>query len=564
MKFPSLLAALLFSLLAASAAAFNNPILYEDYSDPDPICVGEDYWMTASSFQCWPGLPILHSYDLVHWEVVNNAIQGFIPGGTGKSAIEHGNQVWAPSIRFHGGLFYIMWGDPDVGIFEVHAADPRGRWSEPRLVVAAKGYIDACPFWDEDGRTYIVHALANSRAGMKSVLLLTEVNEQLTEVIRPSKIFFDGHQTQPTCEGPKLYKRDGYYYVFFPAGGVPTGWQTVIRSRSLSRVFDDDFSPAEWEERIVMAQQNTRVNGPHQGGWVHTPAGQDWFIHFQDVGPLGRILHLQPMQWRADGWPVIGDDKDGDGCGCPVAKADMPKQTARQKSLQKAAEGKNPALYAPGLGNIAEWQWQRAAVRAGEGNMPSLLMQDNLRCMPAEGGSNIWQEQMLLRKITGPDIDYTAQVIFRPKQKGDRLGFTVFGMDYAALELVMLDDGSLELDYVTCADAHKGKKEEREPLTGWINQVDKYTVLPMEKMQIFLRVSVRSSDPQPGATDADKIVKAVFSYSTDGIHFTKAPEAFLVKEGKWIGAKVGFYALSDHSTDATAKILTFRTAVPKK
>lgn len=554
----------LFSTLAASAAAFTNPILYEDYSDPDPICVGEDYWMTASSFQCWPGLPVLHSYDLVHWEVVNNAIQGFIPGGTGQYPIEHGNQVWAPSIRFHDGLFYIMWGDPDIGIFEVHTSDPRGRWSEPRLIIFAKGYIDACPFWDEDGRTYIVHALANSRAGMKSVLLLTEVNADFTRVIRPSKIFFDGHTTQPTCEGPKLYKRDGYYYVFFPAGGVPTGWQTVIRSRSLSRVFDDDFSPAEWEERIVMAQQKTPVNGPHQGGWVHTPAGQDWFIHFQDVGPLGRILHLQPMQWRADGWPVIGSDKDGDGCGCPVAKADMPKLTARQKALAKADSRKQPALYSPGLGNLAEWQWQRMPSRTRDGKLHSLLLQDNLRCIPAEEGPNRWQDEMILRKITGPNIDYTTQVIFRPSKQGDRLGFTVFGMDYAALELVMMDDGSISLDYVTCADAHKGKKEEREPLTGWINQVDKYTVLPMEKMQIFLRVSVRSSDPQPGATDADKIVKAVFSYSTDGIHFTKAPEPFLVKEGKWIGAKVGFYALSDHPTDATAKVLTFRTAVPKK
>ena len=119
---------------------------------------------------------------------------------------------------------------------------------------------------------------------------------------------FDGHDAHPTVEGPKFYKRNGFYYIFAPAGGVPTGWQLVLRSKNI-------YGP--YEEKIVLAQGNTTVNGPHQGAWVDTQTGEDWFLHFQDKGAYGRIVHLQPMIWKND-FPVIGVDKDGDGTGEPV------------------------------------------------------------------------------------------------------------------------------------------------------------------------------------------------------------------------------------------------------
>src|SRR5688500_7999342 len=96
-----------------------------------------------------------------------------------------------------------------------------------------------------------------------------------------------------TREGPKFYKRDRWYWIFAPAGGVATGWQSVFRSRS-------PFGP--YEGRRVLEQGNTAVNGPHQGAWVTSPRGEDWFLHFQDRGPYGRVVHLQPMGWDEDGW----------------------------------------------------------------------------------------------------------------------------------------------------------------------------------------------------------------------------------------------------------------------
>lgn len=286
---------------------YKNPILYADYSDPDVCRVGDDYYMTSSSFGCLPGLQILHSKDLVNWTIAGVAVPRSLAPHT-DVAPQHGNRVWAPCIRHHNGEFYIFWGDPDQGIFMTKAKDVKGPWIEPVLVKAAKGIIDTTPLWDDDGRVYLAHAFAGSRAGLKSVIAVCELNSEATQTISPSRIVFDGHEAHQTCEGPKFYKRNGYYYIFHPAGGVPTGWQVVLRSK-------DVYGPYEW--RTVLAQGKSPVNGPHQGGWVDTPSGEDWFIHFQDVGAAGRLVHLQPMKWIND-WPVIGEDKDGDGCGEPV------------------------------------------------------------------------------------------------------------------------------------------------------------------------------------------------------------------------------------------------------
>ena len=205
---------------------YRNPVLNADYSDPDVCRVGDDYYMTASSFNCVPGLPILHSKDLVNWKLIGHAIQRLEPQDV-FSTMQHGNGVWAPAIRFHNDEFYIYYGDPDYGIFVVKTKNPAGKWSDPELVKAGKGLIDPCPLWDDDGRVYLVHAYAGSRAGIKSILAVTELNAEGNKAISPSRTVYDGHAVDPTIEGAKFYKRNGDYYIFAPAGGVATGWQVI-------------------------------------------------------------------------------------------------------------------------------------------------------------------------------------------------------------------------------------------------------------------------------------------------------------------------------------------------
>ena len=320
---------------------YKNPVLHADYSDPDAIRVGTDYYMTASSFNCIPGLPILHSKDLVNWDLIGYALHKQPPFDVYDKP-QHGNGVWAPCIRYHDGEYYIFYPDPDYGIYMVKAENPEGPWSDPLLVKAGKGLIDPSPLWDDDGNAYLVHAFAGSRAGVKSLLMVSRMKPDGTGLIGNDVVVYDGHKDDPTVEGPKFYKRHGYYYIFAPAGGVSTGWQIVLRSKNV-------FGP--YERKVVMKQGSTNINGPHQGAWVDTPGGQNWFLHFQEKEAYGRDVLLEPMAWKND-WPVIGVDKNGNGIGEPVLTWKKPDvgRTYPIVTPPESDEFNDPTL---GL----QWQW---------------------------------------------------------------------------------------------------------------------------------------------------------------------------------------------------------------
>ena len=302
---------------------YRNPVLFADYSDPDVVRVGEDFYMVSSSFQVVPGLPILHSKDLMNWTIIGHAIER-LPSPRYNTP-QNGGGVWAPSIRFHQGFFWIYYGDPDLGVFMTKARDPRGPWDKPVLVREARGWIDPCPLWEPDGSAFLVHAWAKSRAGFNSILTVHRLSPDGTRVLDDGVPVFDGHDEHPTIEGPKFYRRNGYYYIFAPAGGVKTGWQTVLRSRN-------PLGP--YESRIVLEQGKTDINGPHQGAWIDTPSGESWFVHFQDRGAYGRIIHLQPMQWicrlaghwRGSGWQWPG------GTGRLLSRPEYPGQASGQET----------------------------------------------------------------------------------------------------------------------------------------------------------------------------------------------------------------------------------------
>ena len=263
---------------------------------------------------------------------------------------------------------------------------------------------------------YLVHAYAGSRAGIKSVLAVCELDSTGTKVISPSRIVFDGHENHPTCEGPKFYKRGDYYYIFTPAGGVATGWQLVLRSKNV-------YGP--YEEKIVLAQGKTGVNGPHQGAWVETKEAnkdgiRDWFFHFQDVGAYGRIVHLQPMRW-VDDWPVIGEDKDGDGCGQPVSKALKPALPPCQGAPQESDEFDGTTL---GL----QWQWAAEPqatwyfcdAKNSLLRLYSVYYSDSVPVRvdtQKKQGHDICYPNLLLQKTPAPAFTVTAKVRFCPNKK---------------------------------------------------------------------------------------------------------------------------------------------------
>jgi beta-xylosidase len=485
---------------------YRNPILYADYSDPDVIRVGNDFYLTASSFNAVPGLPILHSTDLVNWSIIGHALPRQPPFDVFAQP-QHGKGVWAPALRHHNGQFVIYYGDPDFGIYVVKANHPAGPWSAPALVKQARGWIDPCPFWDDDGNAYLVHAMAASRSGINSVLIVHRMSRDGTRLLDAGVLVFDGKDRHPTLEGPKLYKRNGYYYIFAPAGGVETGWQLVLRSRNI-------FGP--YTDRVVLRQGNTNINGPHQGGWVDTAGGENWFVHFQDQGPYGRVVHLQPMSWRSD-WPVIGAEV-GDGVGEPVASYRKP-HVAVASQPQTPADSDEFSGERLGL----QWQWQANPADNWAFPAPALGVLRLYAMKKPDTARNFWGvPNLLLQKFPGPLFTATAKVSFTPLAAGNETGLIVMGLDYAYLSLLQKDDG-LYAGETIVKDADQGNAETRvaeQPVSG---------------NEFYLRVTVAE-----GAV-------ASFSLSNDGQHFTPLGEPFRARQGRWIGAKFGLFAarLSD-------------------
>lgn len=421
------------SLMMGATASFTNPILPYDYSDPDVIRVGDVFLMTSSSFNNVPGLQILASKDLVHWQIVDAAIRDRLPGYQEGDKVL-GNFVWAPSIREHDGRLYIFYGDPDRGIYCIRSKQLLNHkfeiinfplaWEEPVLVIAAKGYIDPCPLWDDDGRVWLCHALAGSRAGLKSVLLMAELNSDALSVKTPSRIIFDGHAEHPTCEGPKLYKRNGYYYIMHPAGGVKTGWQVVQRSKHI-------YGP--YELKVTLSQGNTAVNGPHQGAWVEMPRGGNWFLHFQDVGAAGRIVHMQPVRW-IDDWPVMGHD------GQPVKEMYSAQFEVDNSRPSYANFARRDEFDQSPLG--LDWQWPGGYVD------PKWYFLDAanslLRLYSAPRNEEL-MPNMLLQKIPATAFTATARVRFMPntnkKMEGvEQAGMILFGRQSFTLPVPMTDE----------------------------------------------------------------------------------------------------------------------------
>jgi len=491
---------------------YQNPIIHADYSDPDVIRVGDDFYMAASSFNVAPGLPILHSKDLVNWTIIGHVFARQPPFDV-YSRPQHGNGVWAPSIRHHNGEFYLYYPDPDYGIYLVKAKNPAGPWSEPLLIKEAKGWIDPCPLWDTDGKAYLVSAMAASRSGIKSILVVSRMTPDGTKLLDEGVMVFDGHDKNPTLEGPKFYKRNGYYYIFAPAGGVATGWQLALRSKNI-------YGP--YEGKVVLAQGGTVINGPHQGAWVSTQAGEDWFIHFQDKGPLGRVVHLQPMRWVND-WPVMGIDADGDGTGEPVLTYKKP-NVGRRWPVGTPPD--SDEFNANGLG--LQWQWHANPQPNWAFPAGSLGFLRMFNVPLPEAFRNFWDvPNLLLQKFPAPEFTVTTKVTFTPRTDDEETGLIVMGLDYSYVSVKKSPEG-LVVSQTIVKDAEKGGKGKESTASQGL-----------KSNTFYLRVWVSNG----------KVCN--FSYSADGMAFSSVGEPFEARQGKWIGAKVGIFAVRRGKTRET-------------
>jgi len=490
---------------------YRNPIIHADYSDPDVIRVGDQYYMTASSFNSAPGLPLLQSSDMIHWALVGHALPNLIPAEM-FSTPQHGKGVWAPSLRFHDGKFWIFYPDPDVGIYVMTAKNFAGPWSSPHLLIAGKGLIDPTPLWDDDGKAWLLHAWAKSRAGFNNQLSLKSMSSDASQILEDKGVVIDGNQLAgyTTLEGPKFYKHNGWYYVFAPAGGVEHGWQTVFRAKNI-------LGP--YEEKIVLAQGSSSTNGPHQGAWVTAQDGSDWFYHFQDKRAYGRIVHLQPMTWEND-WPIMGVKNAKTGIGEPVAEWQKPLSNALSTKVSKVTPAESDNFSQSQLG--LQWQWNAN----WKAEWYSLSAHKNhLRLYPqtlAENNSMIDYPAIILQKIPAPEFNVSVKINLNTNTDGDRAGLILYGLNYAWVG-IQRHQGHYELRYTTCTGVGKCQEKVLEQKA-------------ISSSELQLKLSMR----------AGGIAQFYYSENVDPStkDLTAIGAPFVAAPGRWVGAKIGLFSVT--------------------
>lgn len=488
---------------------FSNPILNADWPDPDVVEVDGVYYLVASSFNRSPGLPILRSVNLVDWEPAGHALSGLVPRDH-FSAVRRGGGVWAPSIRHHAGRFWIFYPDPDFGIYVIQSQAAEGPWSEPHLLLAGKGIIDPCPLWDEDGSAYLVHGWAASRSGVKNRLSVRQMSSNALSIVDAGDVIVIDGADLPgytTLEGPKFYRHDGYYWIFAPAGGVSTGWQSAFRATS-------PYGP--YEARIVLAQGDSPVNGPHQGAWVRTPAGEDWFLHFQDRGPYGRVVHLQPMTWTHDGWPIMGRPVNGQSYGIPVTSHPYPRGTEPSLSAPPSSDD----FAQLGLG--PQWHWQANPepgwiTANGEGSIVLHAQSTDTRDLRAI-------PNVLSQILPGVPTKVTTTLDASAALSGTFAGLAILGRSYGWLGLERTETG-----YVL-----RGGTEDHELCHE-----------ALDGPELELMVTTRAND------------RGVFSWRAAHLDEWRHSEwDFPLVQGQWIGAEIAlFAATTDHSGIASDVIV---------
>ena len=326
---------------------YENPILPGDFSDPDVIRVGDDYYLITSTFQYSPGMAVMHSKDLVNWSYIGHCIQDVTQIGPELNwdrMNRYNRGVYAGALRWHAGKFWVFFTTMDEGVFMTTATDAAGPWAPLAKVWDSKGWDDPCPLWDDDGQAYL--------------LLSKPGNEWWTHLF---KISADGKSLDPASdvvvdkyngsEGNKIYKFNGVYYVFhnqIDGPGNRTG--VFMRSKTLQ---------GPWEKKLFLygaGPGNDRE--PNQGGLVQTRSDSWWFITQQGSGGHfdGRPSSLLPVRW-VDGWPTV----DAPGKSVMVWRHEKPVESLLPAvSLQSSDEFSGPVLG-------PQWEWNYQPRRGGGG-----------------------------------------------------------------------------------------------------------------------------------------------------------------------------------------------------
>ena len=451
---------------------YTNPLFYDEFSDPDIIRVGEDYYLAGTTMHSVPGLVVLHSKDLVNWEFSSYCFDRFDDSDdfnlrNGKEA--YGQGIWAPAIRYHNGKFYIFSNINGHGL-QVYISDSaKGPWKHHQI----KGDIyDLSVLFDDDGKIYAIHKYGN--------VTVTELKPDLSGPVEgSSKVVIP--EGNAMGEGHHIYKINGMYYIL-SADYSPMGRMQCARSKSIWGPYEtcviserESFGySAAWTVNNVGLGRPVPEDGfkfknnkpsdetlicstIHQGGIVQAPDGKWWGVSMQDFNAVGRTVCLSPVTW-VDGWPYFGLEKNlgrsprtwfkpNDEIKTPVATYDR-------------CDDFSGKTFKP------IWQWNHNP----NDKMWSLNRERKgwlrLHSMPAK--QLLWAKNSLTQRAIGP-VSYTSVKLDASKLKaGDEAGLGAINMPYASLGVVKTDKGLA----LRCYDQNTNKE----------------VVKPLDKRVVWLRL----------------------------------------------------------------------------
>lgn len=471
---------------------YKNPVLNADYSDPDVVRVNDDFYMVCSEFH-YMGMPVLHSKDLVNWTIIGKVYDSLKIDPIYDNMDGYAKGSWAPSIKYHNGIFYVYFCTPTEGLYMSTATNPAGPWSPLHEVIRVSGWEDPCPFWDDDGNAYLGHSTVGA-----GPIIIHRMSADGKKLLDDGRIVYVGK----IAEGTKIYKRNGYYYLIIPEGGVKTGWQTALRAT-------DIYGP--YERKVVLQTGATNINGPHQGSLVELESGESWFLHFQDAGTLGRVVHLQPVTW-VDDWPLIGCN------GEPVTiykKPDVGREY--QRTMPQASDEFNDTSL--GL----QWQWNHNPVneRWSLSKRPGYL---SLEAMRAD--NPLTAKNTLTQKLIGTKGKITTELNIENMKHGQAAGLAFLaGAEENWIGIVKENDMAC-LKAVTAGTRYHGPA--------------------IESRDVWIRTLIDLN----GTT--------VFYFSVDNENYIRFGGPCKLQAGFWKGARIALFSFNTVEDSGRADFNWFR------
>ena len=471
---------------AQTTTRCENPMLWADVPDPDVIRVGSDYYMVSTTMHLMPGVPVMHSRDLVHWETISYVCDKItdtplydLEGGT-----VYGRGQWATSIRYHKGTYYLLFSpnDQPYRSFIYSAKDPAGPW---RLQCRTNHFHDASLFIDDDDRVYVFY-------GTGQVAELNKDFSGLKEGGLRATVFKRDQTETGLLEGSRVIKKDGKYYLLM------ISWPNGQKRRQVCYRADRIEGP--YEKEVILTDNFKGFPYVGQGTIVDDINGNWYGVIFQDRDGVGRVLTLEPCTWK-DGWPMLGDENGR-----------IPESFEVPLTPYLPEEGITGSDDFEGKKLKKIWQWNHNPINS----MWSLTEREGwLRLKTSRITDNLFlAPNTITQRMMGPECEATVCIDLSAMKDGDVCGMAAFNGDSGLLSIAQEGKRrTLQLTFESVELKDPGKQ-----VVGV--KKEEIATVSLRNSKIWLRIH--------GDFNLGKDL-ATFSYSTDGKTFSTIGREFKMR-----------------------------------